>query len=148
MIMKHFLTFFSALCLINLNGIAYGAPLILASEAALPDGSIATNTRGIVRGPGVDIISPDLNSHLKRPFDLKVEFKEHGGNLIDKSSIKVVYVKSPLIDLTPRFQNGVSTKGLVFLGAEVPPGDHVIRISLKDIDGRETSKLITLKVKD
>jgi hypothetical protein len=145
---KYFLTLFIACLLFNLNLVAHSAPLIFANEAALPDGSVSVHTRGIVRGPGVDVISPDLNTSLKGPFNLKVDFKEHGGNLIDKNSIKVVYVKSPLIDLTSRFQNGISTKGLLFLGAEVPPGDHIIRISLKDIEGRETSKLITLKVKD
>ena len=145
---KYFLILFIASLFFNLNLVAYSAPLIFANEAALPDGSTSVRTRGIVRGPGVDVISPDINTQIKGPFNFKVDFKEHGGNLIDKNSIKVVYVKSPLIDLTSRFQNGISSKGLLFLGAEVPPGDHVIRISLKDVEGRETSKLITLKVKD
>jgi hypothetical protein len=55
-------------------------------------------------------------------------------------------MKSPFVDLTPRLKNSISTNCIDFAKAEVPPGSHTIRVTVKDADGRETNSVFTLVV--
>lgn len=123
---------------------AYAAPLITAKEAKLPDAAGSLNTRGISRGPGIKVISPEAGAQTKGPFDFKVDFEPRGGATIDKSSVKVTYMKSPTVDLTPRLKTSVSDTGIDMKNAEIPPGEHQVKISVKDTDGREASTTTTL----
>ena len=122
------------------------APLISAKEAALPAASGALATRGISRGPSVKLISPEADTPISSPIDFKVHFEARGEGKIDPASVKVVYMKSPFVDLTPRLKNSISTNGIDFTKAEVPPGRHTIRVTGKDVDGRETNSVFTLVV--
>lgn len=125
---------------------AQATPLITPTEAALPAASGAMATRGITRGPAIKQVSPQTDQPIKGPFDWKVQFEARGGEKIDPASVKVTYVKSPFVDLTPRIQSAISADGINFNKAEVPPGEHVLRITVKDSAGRETNSTMTLKV--
>lgn len=123
------------------------APLITPKEAQLPAASGALQTRGIARGPGIKVTSPDLGAaEIKSPFDLKVLFESRGGNKIDASAVKVTYLKATAVDLTPRLQAAISEGGIDFAKAEVPPGEHSVKITVKDVDGRESSTVLNLNV--
>lgn len=123
---------------------AQAAPLITEKEAALPSATGELKTRGIARGPGIKVISPDPSAAVKGAFDLKVNFESRGGNKIDPSSVRVTYMKSPAVDLTPRLKSGISEGGIDFSKAEVPSGEHTLRITVKDADGRETNSVLTI----
>ncbi len=120
------------------------APLIVAKEAALPSAAGVLATRGISRGPSVKMASPEPDVAVNSPFDFKVVFEARGGDKIDPNSVKVIYMKSPFVDLTPRLKNAISANGIDFPKAEVPPGSHTIRITVKDTEGRETNSVQTL----
>lgn len=122
------------------------APLISAKEAALPAASGALATRGISRGPSVKMVSPEADSSVSSPIDFKVNFEARGEGKIDPDSVKVVYMKSPFVDLTPRLKGAISAQGINFTKADVPPGLHTIRVTVKDNDGRETNSVFTLNV--
>ena len=122
------------------------APLINAKEAALPAASGTLATRGISRGPSVKLISPEADTPLSSPIDFKVNFEARGEGKIDPASVKVVYMKSPFVDLTPRLKGAISAQGIDFAKADVPPGAHTIRVTAKDTDGRETNTVFTLNV--
>ena len=122
------------------------APLIVAKEAALPSAAGVLATRGISRGPSVKMASPEPDVAVNSPFDFKVVFEARGGDKIDPNSVKVIYMKSPFVDLTPRLKNAISANGIDFPKAEVPPGSHTIRITVKDTEGRETNSVQTLVV--
>jgi hypothetical protein len=123
---------------------AFAAPLITTKESQLPNAQGELKTRGISRGPGIRIISPE--AEVKSPFDLKVQFESRGGNKIDPASVKVTYLKSPLVDLTSRVKPAIKESGIDFSKAEAPPGEHQVKITVKDADGRETSSVITINV--
>ncbi len=125
----------------------YAAPLISAKEAALPAATGTLETRGISRGPAVKLESPEVDLPITSPFDLKVAFEARGESKIDVSTAKVIYLKSPFVDLTPRLKNAITATGIDFSKAEVPPGTHSIRVTIKDTDGRETNSVLTLIVK-
>ena len=122
------------------------ASLITPKEAALPPASGMLATRGISRGPAVKLVSPEADTPVMAPFDFKVNFEPRGDAKIDQSSVKVVYMKSPFVDLTPRLKSAISANGIDFAKADVPPGTHTIRVTVKDTDGRETNSVLTLIV--
>lgn len=122
------------------------AQLISAKEAALPSASGTLATRGISRGPSVKLVSPEADTPVSSPIDFKVHFEARGEGKIDPNSVKIVYMKSPFVDLTPRLKGAISPQGIDFAKADVPPGSHTIRVTVKDADGRETNSVFTLNV--
>lgn len=120
------------------------APLITPKEAKLPDAAGSLNTRGISRGPTVKCVSPEPGATVKGPFEFKVTFEPRGGSSINTSSVKVTYLKSPTVDLTPRVKSSVSDSGIDMKHAEIPPGEHQVKVSVQDSDGRESSTIVTL----
>jgi len=143
--MKLTKTLFAALILASTQ-LAIAAPLISAKEAALPPAAGVLATRGISRGPAIKLTSPEADTPVTAPFDFKVNFEARGDAKIDLSSVKVVYMKSPFVDLTPRLKSAISANGIDFVKADVPPGSHTIRITVKDSEGRETNSVLNLVV--
>ena len=45
-----------------------------------------------------------------------------------------------------RVRGGLSEKGIDLAAAEAPPGEHQIRVTVQDSEGRQTTTLLTLKV--
>jgi hypothetical protein len=137
--------FLAALLTISAQ-LSIAAPLISAKEAALPPAAGTLATRGISRGPAVKLASPEADTPVAAPFDFKVNFEPRGDAKIDQSSVKVIYMKSPFVDLTPRLKSAISANGIDFAKADVPPGTHTMRITVKDSEGRETNSVINLVV--
>lgn len=144
--MKNYLSIFIGIYLGLISGLVNAAPLITAKEAALPAASGTLATRGISRGPAVKLSSPEADVPVNSPFDFKVLFEARGEGKIDPNSVKVVYMKSPFVDLTPRLKSAITPTGINFSKAEVPPGTHTIRVTVKDLDGRETNQVMTIVV--
>lgn len=146
MLSKHTFSVFAGVFLF-LHATAYAATLITPDEAALPAAPGEALTRGISRGPGVKLVSPDAElGPVKAPFELKVAFEPRGGNAIDPASVKVMYLKTPFVDLTPRLQQSITDTGIVFPNADVPVGEHDLKITVVDKDGRETNSVVHLVV--
>jgi hypothetical protein len=135
-----------AVLLLFFAHLGFAAPLISAKEAALPSAAGALATRGVSRGPAIKLASPEADTPVASPFDFKVNFEPRGDAKIDPSSVKVVYMKSPFVDLTPRLKSAISANGIDFAKADVPPGTHTIRVTVKDSEGRETNSLLNLVV--
>ena len=125
---------------------AQAALLISQKEAALPAAESVLPTRGISRGPSIKMANPGNDISVSSPFDFRVTFEPRGDSKVEVDSIKVVYMKSPFVDLTPRLKSAISANGIDFAKADVPPGTHTIRVSVKDTDGRETNSVLTLVV--
>lgn len=119
------------------------ATLITETEAALPAAAGGVTMRGITRGPTIKLVNP---AETKSPFDLKVKFQAHGGAAIEPGSVKVVYLKSPIVDITDRVKPFVSPDGIDMAKAEIPAGRHTIRIDVKDSEGRAGSSTVELTV--
>jgi len=146
MLNKYILGVFAGVFLF-LHAAAYAATLITPEEAALPAAPGEALTRGISRGPGVKLVSPETDlGPVKAPFELKVAFEPRGGNAIDPASVKVMYLKTPPVDLTPRLQQSITDTGIVFPDADVPVGEHDLKITVLDKEGRETNSVVHLVV--
>ncbi len=129
----------TALALASMDSRA--ATLITDDEAALPGAAPGMNLRGITRGPSISMIG---SSRVSSPFSLKVKFVAHGGAAIDPASLKVVYLKSPLVDITERVKPYASAAGIEMAEAETPAGLHLLRIEIKDTDGRPGTATLEL----
>jgi len=118
--------------------------LITDKEAKLSAAPQAPS-RAITRGPGVKLLSPE--SVAKGAFSLKVAFEPRGGSKIDPGSVEVTYLKNPPVDLTSRVKSAIRPDGIDLASASAPAGDHPIRISVRDDQGRQGSLVINLSVK-
>lgn len=135
-----------AICLSSITVSSHAFKLISEDEAKLPPAA-SLNTRGITRGPGIKMVSPDpAAGAVKGPFNLKLTFEPRGGAKIDPASIKITYLKATPVDLLDRVKPGLSESGIDLAGAEAPPGSHQIQVSLQDTDGRKSSAVFNLTV--
>lgn len=123
-----------------------GTVLISAEEAKLPPqkGAVAVASRGITRGPKIAYVGK--SDAAQSPLRLQLKFESFGGSKIDTDSLKVTYLKNPAVDLTPRLKPFVQPTGIDMPDAELPAGDHLIRVDVKDSDGRAASTSFTLKI--
>ncbi len=129
--------------LLLLGGLAQGqsVQLIKEEEAKLPAGSTAA-TRAITRGPGVKLVTPEAVQG--KAFPLKIAFEPRGGAAVDLASVKVEYLKTPVVDLTDRVKAGIKADGIDLSSVNVPAGAHPIRVSVRDSEGRQGVSVINL----
>jgi hypothetical protein len=125
----------------------YAANVLITEEEAKlppPKGAIAADRRGITRGPKIKFL--EENEPVHSPIHLQVMFESFGGAKIDLESVKVTYLKTPNVDLTPRIRPFVKSAGIDIPDVELPVGEHMVRIDVKDSDGRMGSASFLLKV--
>jgi hypothetical protein len=123
-----------------------GQQLITDDEAKLPPpkGAVAADRRGILRGPKVMFTGP--SAQTRSPIHLQLKFESYGDAKIDANSVKVTYLRTPNVDLTSRVTKFVQPSGIDMPDAELPPGEYMVRVDLKDSDGRPASTSFTLKI--
>ncbi|MDE5440820.1 hypothetical protein GWG65_04995 [Bradyrhizobium sp. CSA207] len=142
---RHILLGFIAAGLL-FSGASRATPLITEEEAKLPPpkGAIAADRRGIMRGPKVEFVAP--GDSVSSPMRLVLKFESYGGAKIDPESVKVIFLRTPNVDLTARVKPFVQSDGINMQDAELPPGEYTVRVDIKDSDGRPGTTIFTLKV--
>jgi len=120
--------------------------LITEEEAKLPPpkGAIVTDRRGITRGPKINFMESGEQVHS--PMHLQLKFEPFGGAKIDPDSVKVTYLRTPNVDLTARVKAFVQPTGIDIPDVELPVGEHMVRVDIKDTDGRVGTASFVLKV--
>lgn len=128
-------------------GSAVAETLISEAEAKLPPSTdVAMTTRGLTRGPGIELVSPSADRAVQSPLPLKVKFISRNNVGIDLDSVKITYLKAQSVDLTARVKKHMTADGIDMSGAEIPPGTHHLRINLKDKQDRTSTATIKLVV--
>jgi hypothetical protein len=136
-----------AVAAIAVSAPAYAAQVLITEEEANlppPRGAITTDRRGITRGPKVELVDDIQPVHS--PMHLQLKFESYGGAKIDPSSVKVTYMRTPNVDLTGRVKPFVQSTGIDMPDVQLPVGDHMVRVEIKDSDGRSGSASFVLKV--
>ena len=125
---------------------AFATALITPEEAALPPmkGAVPNSNRGITRGPKITVVEDAAAK--PSPIHFQVKFQPLGGSTIDLDGLKVIYLKQPNVDLTPRVRPFVQPTGIDMPDALLPPGDHLVRIDVKDSEGRVSTTSFLLKI--
>jgi len=139
---------FGAICAAPQPAMAAEIQLITPAEAQLPPlkAATASASRGITRGPRVELVDVPSDGSLRSPMHLQLKFQAFGGAQIDPNAVQITYLKSPEVDLTGRVKPFVQASGIDVPAAALPPGDHVLRVDVKDTDGRTGTTSFTLKV--
>ena len=65
---------------------------------------------------------------------------------IDLEGLKVTYLKAPNVDLTSRVRTFAQPGGIDMPDALLPPGEHLMRIDVKDSEGRVSTTSFLLKI--
>src|ERR1700722_19253926 len=131
--------------------------LITPAEASLPAVNLL-NVRGPVPGPEIQLISPAptaevdgglpvqaMTDAIKAPFSIVLRFIPHGGAKIDVDTLSLKYIKNPFVDLTQRVRPYTSLTGVNIVDANMPAGEHLIRVQIKDTRGRLGTAFIKLR---
>jgi hypothetical protein len=120
--------------------------LITEEEAKLPPpkGAVAADRRGITRGPKIEFVAYPEPIHS--PMHLQMKFESYGGAKIDLDSVRITYLRTPNVDLTPRIKSFVQATGIDVPDVQLPVGDHMLRVDIKDSDGRVGSTSFVLKI--
>jgi hypothetical protein len=121
-----------------------GTILITEQEANLPQESVLVAGRAITRGPSVQFVQSGATVHS--PIHFQVRFQAFGGSKINLDTLRMIYLKTPEIDLVPRVIRFTQRDGIDILDAEIPPGEHYFRIEISDTEGRIRSSIFELKV--
>ena len=85
--------------------------------------------------------SPPCIAVVKSPLNLKLKFESFGGSKIDPDTVKVIYLKSPAIDLTQRLKKHIRSDGIeldtadVQRKAELAAGEEVAPETLEEVAG-------------
>jgi hypothetical protein len=124
---------------------AAGVILITPEEAKLPAPTQLASTRAITRGPRIEVSNLD-DGKLHSPLHFNLKFRAFGGSSIDLDSLSVTYLRGSNIDLTQRVRPYARPTGIDIPDAEVPPGEHAIRVDLKDSEGRAATVNFVLAV--
>ena len=120
--------------------------LITEEEAKLPPpkGAVVADRRGVTRAPKIEYIENSKEIHS--PTHLQLKFESFGGAKIDPDSVKVTYLRTPNVDLTSRVKSFVQASGIDIPDVALPVGDHMVRVDIKDSDGRAGSTSFVLRV--
>lgn len=121
--------------------------LITEEEAKAPNLPLpsSSNTRAITRAPGIRLVSPHEVS--ARGFPFKLAFEPRGGAQIQPDSVRIEYLKQPVVDLTSRLSGALRGNALELATAAVPAGTHPLRVTVRDSEGREAQTIIQLHAK-
>ncbi|MFY9317060.1 MAG: hypothetical protein WAO95_16075 [Burkholderiales bacterium] len=123
---------------------AQALQLISADEAKQPAAASKPASRAITRGPGVKLASPES---VSGNFAFKVAFEPRGESKIDPATVKVEYLKGSGVDLTERLKPSVKPTGIEVAAATAPAGEHPIRVTVRDSEGRLGTAEFKLTVK-
>ena len=107
-----------------------GTVLITEQEASLPSDRIVVGARGITRGPRIELVQPGESAYS--PMRFHVRFHSFGGAKVDIGTLRVIYLKTPEIDLTPRVVRFAHSAGIDIPDAEAPAGEHFLRVEVTD----------------
>ncbi len=135
----------AAMAIADMPKAAAGVILITPEEAKLPAPTQLASSRAITRGPRIDVSDVD-DGKLHSPLHFRLKFQAFAGSSIDLNSLSVTYLRGPNIDLTQRVKPFARPTGIDIPDAEVPPGEHAIRVDLKDSEGRAATVNFLLAV--
>lgn len=121
-----------------------GVVLITPEEALLPTPKDVFASRAITRGPRIDLADFDSGQIRSAAAAAQVQgiWRRHDQPAIVSHDLH----ESPNVDLTPRVKPFAKPTGIDISEAEVPPGEHLVRVEIHDSEGRQTSTVFLLSV--
>lgn len=132
-------------------GASEGLWLITPEEAATPDeAEPLVRSRGLGpklpdAGPMIELLKPIENEKISVPTEIEVRFTPRGAP-VDLSTLRVSVVKVIRIDITDRLSAYASPTGIKIPDANLPSGEHKVRLTVGDAEGHVTSKDVVFRI--
>ncbi len=132
-------------------GASDGLWLITPEEAATADeAEPLIRSRGLGpklpdAGPMIELLKPIEHETISVPTEVVVRFTPRSAP-VDLSTLKVSVVKLVRIDITDRLTAYASPTGIKIPDANLPSGEHKVRITLGDAEGGVTSKEVIFRI--
>lgn len=99
------------------------------------------------QGPSIVVVAPAANAVLETPCNIKIRFEQTGPASVDLATLKVTLMTLWGIDLTERVRPYASREGIHMANADIPKGQHTLKIAISDADGRESYRILTVMIK-
>ncbi len=99
-------------------------------------------------GPGIKVAAPS-GFALKSPVDFDIRLEPKDGVAVDMTSLRIDYRLGPAwVNLTGRIMKQATVEGsrLIARGAELPAGNHTLRLTAKDANARTTRATVSFSV--
>lgn len=131
---------------------AYAAMLISPEEVDLPayQGGEGIRLRSAPGGPSIEVVAPNIAASTKptvrRPVAINVRFGSQDGASVDMRSLKVTYLRLFGIDITDRLRPYVQGSEIKVDEADIPEGDHSIRVEIRDNQGRASTQTFSFVI--
>jgi hypothetical protein len=97
-------------------------------------------------GPQIEVVEPQPDAEYKAPIRLIINFIPRPGTQVDLKSFRLEYVKLISIDITKRVAGYVGPTGVRIEKADLPAGEHKLRITLKDSEGGISQQVYLVKI--
>lgn len=120
----------------------------LAELAQNPSTKLRALTVTKANGPVINVMAPSGFS-LSSPVDFNIQIRPRGDVAVDMKSLRIEYHLGPIwVNLTNRVMGQATINGTNFRarGADLPPGDHALRLTVRDEKSRVTQALVTFTV--
>ncbi len=137
------------LCLVA--GLAQAEWLILPDEARARDAPVSLRQPMSLssNGPRITVHKPELLNQVRPPVDILVTFApSDSGAKPDLSTLRVHLLKFINIDITDRLKKFLKGDRLDVTGAEVPVGNHRLRVTVADVTGQESQREFRLVIRE
>lgn len=148
--LSNFLAVISVLFICFTAEVIAGNWLITHEEAKMQirDGSYADPISAIEgSGPVIVVKRPKMLQRLSSPIDILVSFEPGvNGGIADMQTLKVTLVGWIDIDITGRLTKYISGTNLDVKQADLPSGDHRLRMSIKDVAGKVNERDVIITV--
>jgi hypothetical protein len=116
-----------------------------AADSAAPEPPPPPRTRSVPNpdAPAIVVAAPDEGRALRAPLSIRLQFVARGGAAIDLSSFRARYGFLG-IDVTARLLQHarLTAAGLEADNADIPAGDHRLRLEIADTSGRRAERSI------
>ena len=97
-------------------------------------------------GPQIKVVEPPPEGEYKAPIRLVINFIPREGTQVDLKTFRLEYLKLFSIDITGRVAGYLAPSGIKVEKADLPPGEHKLRLTLKDTEGGITQQVYSVKI--
>ena len=132
------------------DGPAHAYDLLTVEEYAERSPGGATRSLTVLANDGPEIIvhTPETSGELRSPLDFDVEFRARSAEPLMGSLLLEYDLGLFWKDITSRLADHaeISENRIISRGAELPAGEHHLRMSISDLAGKTTTTNMVLTV--
>ena len=117
-----------------------------SGECCRRPGSFSVIETSYATGPQIKVVEPSPEREYRAPIKLIIAFLPKDGTQVDLKSFRLEYLKLISIDITEKVAKYLRPEGLRVDEADLPPGEHRLRMTLRDSVGGITQQVYSVRI--